>query len=738
MKAGTRTKAAPAPQQQSAIIEMEPLEIRAEIAGFDEDERTIDLVFSTGAAVERMDWYGGGKYIEKLSMEPAHVRLARLNAGAPLLDSHSAWSVSDQLGAVVQGSAAVEKGRGTAKVRFSARESVAEILQDVRDKIITSVSVGYRVHKFEEDKGNGNKLPIRTAIDWEPYEISMVSMPADIGAKVRREGITTNQCVLISRMEPGMSRTASAGTATASNAGGTGAGGAGGSSTGGFVPMSTSGAGAAGAGGGGTGTAGGGGTGAGEGTIDERSGALGTGGTIERTEPEPTDADRAMQAERRRCQFILNACRAARMPSDMYDRLVAEGASEAQASEQIFAEMNRRGDPRPGIPAAGARRVEMGEDPFIHKRAGIENALLHRINPTHFQLGEIGREYRGMSILDIARVFLHGMNVRTTDLTKMEVAGMALGLVQHRTGGMHSTSDFPLLLADVANKSLRADYAAAPQTFSVITRLGSVPDFKAANRIAIGDAPSLTPVNEEGEFKRGTIGEAREQIQAATYGRVFAITRKALINDDLQAFSRVPSKFGRMAKNLESDLVWYQILKNANMADGNALFSAAHSNYIGAGDIALTAMTAAARAMRLQKGIDGTTSISAPPQNLIVPPNKEIQALQFVSTSLQAATIANVNPFAGRLSVVTEPRLETGVTIGDLSATGSAFAWYLASDPNIVDIIELAFLEGQNGPVIESRTGFDVDGLEIKCRHDVGAKVLDWRGLFKSDGTDKS
>ena len=62
-------------------------------------------------------------------------------------------------------------------------------------------------------------------------------------------------------------------------------------------------------------------------------------------------------------------------------------------------------------------------------------------------------------------------------------------------------------------------------------------------------------------------------------GLGFAITRKALVNDDLDAFARIPQKFGRMAKNLESDLVWYQILKNANMADGNALFSAAHRNY---------------------------------------------------------------------------------------------------------------------------------------------------------------
>jgi len=453
-------------------------------------------------------------------------------------------------------------------------------------------------------------------------------------------------------------------------------------------------------------------------------------------DPAASTSQVAAQAERERVQGILLACRAARMPSSVFDKFIGDGTALVDAQRQIFVELERRADPRPNAPAGGARRVEMGDDPLVHKRKGIEESLLHRINPTHFALTDIAKEYRGMSMLDIAKVYLTARGIRVTDMAKMELAGVALGLV-HR-GGMHTTSDFPLLLADVANKSLRADYEAAPQTFMPITKIGSVPDFKTANRVQIGDAPSLLPLGEHGEFTRGTIEEGREQIAAATYGRVFAITRTALVNDDTDAFSRVPAKFGRMARNLESDLAWYQVLKNANMADGTALFAAGHGNYIGAGDIDLGPMTVAAKSMRLQKGLDATTYISAAPKYLIVPPTKEVQALQFVATNLQAARYTDINPFAGNLQVIVEPRLEGGITIGTLSATGSAYAWYLASDKTLIDILELVFLEGQNGPVIESRVGFDVDGLEIKCREDVGAKVIDWRGLFKSDGSDNS
>jgi phage head maturation protease len=180
---------------------MPPLSIRATVASFNEDDRTAEVIFSTGSGVERYDWMSGKRYIEKLAIVPAAIRLERLNAGAPLLDSHSAWSVTDQLGAVVAGTARVEKGKALATVKFSARDAVAPIIQDVRDGIITSVSVGYRVYKFEEETGKNNALPVRTAVDWEPFEISMVSMPADTGAKVRREQIETNHCVLVTRRQ---------------------------------------------------------------------------------------------------------------------------------------------------------------------------------------------------------------------------------------------------------------------------------------------------------------------------------------------------------------------------------------------------------------------------------------------------------------------------------------------------------------------------------------------------------
>lgn len=181
---------------------MVPLAFRADFSSINEEKRTVGLVFSTGAPVTRFDWASGKRYREVLSMEPAHVRLSRLNSVGSLLDAHSAWSVGDVLGAVEPGSARIEKSQGLADVRFSRRDQVEPIWQDVRDKILRSVSVGYNVYRYVEDAGKDGQIPTRTAIDWEPYEISLVPMPADIGARVRSgDKSCTHPCVIEIRQE---------------------------------------------------------------------------------------------------------------------------------------------------------------------------------------------------------------------------------------------------------------------------------------------------------------------------------------------------------------------------------------------------------------------------------------------------------------------------------------------------------------------------------------------------------
>lgn len=184
------------------MVDLPPLDLRADVGTVDTDTRTVGLTFTTGADALRYDWETGRRFIERLSLDPKHVRMQRLNAGAPLLDSHSAYTLAHQIGVVER--ASLEAKKGIADVRFSKRADVEPFYQDVRDKIIRNVSVGYRVHRFEEiEQKSKDGLTIRLAVDWEPFEISMVPMGVDAGARVRSSSaVETNRCAIVRGVSP--------------------------------------------------------------------------------------------------------------------------------------------------------------------------------------------------------------------------------------------------------------------------------------------------------------------------------------------------------------------------------------------------------------------------------------------------------------------------------------------------------------------------------------------------------
>jgi hypothetical protein len=655
---------------------------RATLATIDEEARTVELTFSTGAAVTRSDWWSGKRWIEKLSMDPKHVRLDRLNAGAPLLNAHSGYSLEDQIGVVEDGSARIQGKKGIATVRFSARESVEPIFRDVKDKIIRNVSVGYIVHKFEETTGEDGSIPVRTAIDWEPYEISMVPMPADAGAQTRsgkKPQVDTYPCEILIRgasapalepdhKEPVMDRT---------------------------TPES----------------------------IAEPNPLRPDPPPATPPPAEPNDRDRGVTQERERVEGIRQACRAGRMTREFETDLITSGVSLVEAQARVFKVLEGRD---PDVPKGPTGRTEVtGEDPLVHVRAGIANAILNRIAADRFKLEDIGRKYRGMSMLDIGRAFLNARGLRTTHMTRSELVDAMLAT----RAGYHTTSDFPMLLEDVANKNLRAAYEAAPQTWGPISKSVSISDFKPSRQLQIGDAPSLDEVLEHGEFQQGTIAEAKEAVQLKTYGKIFAITRQALINDDLNAFGEVPAAFGRKARDKESDLAWAQITSNPNMGDGVALFhTASHGNLAAAGAvISVTTLGAGRAAMRIQKGLDGVTLLNLTTRYLIVPAAIETVADQNV-TQITPAQASNASPFTsgGRtpLTVIVEPRLDVA----------SATAWYLACSVDQAPVLYYATLDGQSGPEVRQMEGFDVDGVKFRARIDVAFKAADWRAIYKNPG----
>lgn len=345
------------------------------------------------------------------------------------------------------------------------------------------------------------------------------------------------------------------------------------------------------------------------------------------------------------------------------------------------------------------------------RRDGFAELLLHRAMPEQFKLTENAQRFVGVSLMDIARRSIDG---NADSFARHEIVQRAL-----------STSDFTYLLANLANKTLRAQYENSPRTYLPITRINYAPDFKTITRAQLSGAPALEEVPEMGEYKHASMSDAAEQYAIKTFGKIARFSRQAIINDDLGAFTRMLSLYAASAANLESDLAWAQITGNPTMGDGVALFHATHKNLEASGSIISVDSLASGRAkMRVQTGLDGAL-LNLMPAYLIVPAALETLAEKYIAQNqIVAAKAVDFNPFAGRLQLIPEPRLDA------VSAT----AWYLSAAPAQVDVLEMAYLDGTNGIYTEEKQGFDTDGYEIKVRLDVAAKVIDSRGLYKNPG----
>lgn len=289
------------------------------------------------------------------------------------------------------------------------------------------------------------------------------------------------------------------------------------------------------------------------------------------------------------------------------------------------------------------------------------------------------------------------------------------------------TSDFANVLSNIANKAMLRGYAEAEETFQQWTATGTLTDFKPTPRVDTGLFDTLPEVAEGAEYSYGTIGDRGEVIQLATYGKMFPITRQAIINDDIGAFTRVPSKMGAAAIRTVGNLVYAVLTANAALSDGVALFHATHKNLGTAAAISTASLDKMRTAMATQRDPDEKTqALNIRPAYLLVPVALEGLGRSVIDAEYDSAAGDKQLPNSVRnmATVVSDARLDIASTT----------AWYGSANPNAVDTIEVDYLDGNSQPYLESRDGWNVDGVEFKVRIDAGVKALDFRGLYKNPG----
>lgn len=343
------------------------------------------------------------------------------------------------------------------------------------------------------------------------------------------------------------------------------------------------------------------------------------------------------------------------------------------------------------------------------------------------------------SLLIRAGVRVENPSPLVRDVERLNITAMAeniLSMNGKRSAGLGradiikaalTTSDFPELLANTAGKAMMLGYDNEPTTHQIWTGEREVADFKEKSFVALSEAPGLLEVAEGAEYKHGAFGEAAEKFSIKTFGRMLTITRQALINDDLQAFTAMPAAFGSSARRTEADLVYAKLTGAPVMSDTKTLFHAGHGNLAASGTaLSVDSLGAARAAMRRQKGIKGESHLDPQPRFLIVPVVLESKAEAMLNSLVLYGASNGVDnlQWIRNLTLVSDPRLD------DVSET----AWYLAASPAQLDTIVRAYLAGQARPYYEERIEFEKDGMGVKCRLDFACGVINFRGLYKNPG----
>lgn len=667
------------------------------------EARTVDVVWTTGARVLR-GYYD--RYWEELSLDPKHVRLKRLNNGAPMLNAHSDYDANGVIGVVVPGSAAVDGKRGTATVRFAKAEddpTADQIFRKVQDGIIQNLSVGYATYRMEKIEDGKDKIPVYRAVDWEPHELSPVPIGADDGAGFRAASAERFKCTFTTRqqeqrtMDPDETETPGTGTPSGESQAVTA-------------------------------------TRAAERARQEEAAA--------QSEAAKQAAQDAIARERKRSVEIRKIASQSRLGEAWAMTLIDAGTTVEEARKAAFEHLTTE-DGRTQTEAH--LRIGAGDDERDKYIRGASAWLIERTgkrklieqaqkrDPDLFAGMEFagGGAFRGLSPMELARDTLERQGIKTRGMDKMRMLGLAFTYT--RGGIAQTTSDFANILENVLHKMLLGSYATQETTWQVFCSTEDVPDFRPSNRYRTGSLPSLPKILEHGEYKTGAIADAAKYaISTERHGEIFSLSREVIINDDMGALANLALEFGRAAaRTIENDVYALLALNSGlgpTMVDGQVFFHSTHANVGTGAAITVASLDADRVLMRAQKDPNGLDFLSLRPVVLLVPDALEGTA--------RVINLAQYDPdTANKLQ---RPNMVQGLfrdIIGSPRLASSSTRRYMFADPAIAAAFTVAFLEGYGrGPIMESQAGWRTDGVEWRVTQYAKAQAADTKAAVTNAG----
>jgi hypothetical protein len=299
-----------------------------------------------------------------------------------------------------------------------------------------------------------------------------------------------------------------------------------------------------------------------------------------------------------------------------------------------------------------------------------------------------------------------------------------------------STVSLPGIFSNLANKELLAGFEEEDNNWEEVSDVKSVADFKTHTSYRLLDDMEYEELGPGGVMKHGKISEESYTRSADTYAKMFSLTRRDIINDDLGAFDDLRTRLGRGAARRLNRLVWTTFLSNAA-----TFWTTARTNYIEGATTNLgtdgVGLSAGVKAYRQRKspivtGADATSqmTLGGRATKLLVPPELEAVAeALYVARNLSAVKVSDANIHANKYRVIVASELSDSAYGGGYSAT----AWYLFGET--LKPVVTSFLNGQRSPTVESADAdFNTLGIQFRGYHDFGCSQSEYLAGVKSKG----
>lgn len=691
------------------------------------DAKTFEVVFATENPVFRSYWWADEAFYEVLVCDKKSIRSERLDAGVvPLLDTHNSTSVTDQYGIVRSWS--IKNGECRAVIEWSSQPSKAELWSDIEKKVIRSISVGPRIWKYERvPNTNLKEVPTYRAVDWEPVEISLATVPVDYKSATRADAKDEHEIEILNYKQNRADMTpeeilAQQNRAIADE-----------HKRGMDIRLAVRAANLP------------------EAFADElivradngkplAMDAVRAAITAQQAIPAPLtqdDINRALETEQKRSTEIRTAVRAAALPETFADELIGRKVENRtltvdQAKAAVLDKMAEK-DINIGGPGSGGGARAHGDE-RTHIISAMTEGMMHRAVPGSVQkfyamseetktraMDVKAHDYKHMNFIDIARSILTMNGVpNVMSMSPAEVAKRAL-----------DTTDLPDLFTSTVKRFLLMNYQPVVPEWMRFSKAVPASDFRIKTGVKFDAAVTFEELGEDGEYKEANLmSNEKATIQLKTYARSFGISRKTIINDDLGVLTDIPTAIGLGAKQFQSKKVWGMITTNngANTPDGKSLFHADHGNFAtgaNASQIEDTSLSAGRTAMNRQLSPQ-KNELDINPAFLLVPPELRTKAQKL-------------------LRLISPIRTEDVNIWGDLEPVSNVYlkdplAWYMVAAPGSTTAEGMvhSYLSGQEGLYTESYIDQKTDKLVIKSRLDFDCQMWGYAGWYKNSGAAQS